>query len=193
MINRKETKWIVNIVVFIGLFFLFVVVHELSHTIIAILSGNSFVGIGLFYNSGNSSIIGIHVEIMITNIKSLLFIYISGILGSVITTFIFLHYSIKKERIGYTLVGFTNIIIEFFYWGLSPIIKHGDAYLLYQYLNLNLNACYLISLFSFIVAIIIAVFMFIIIDRMAVTKYTMYIPDKKYLERMKYEVKQKKT
>ncbi len=148
-------------------------VHELSHVITAILLGNEFVSFSL---SILDSFLGISLDVNINfnNLNTISYVIISGSIGSYLFSLILFYISLKKLNLILFSGSMVVLVYEPFYWGISPYIKHGDSYILYNILKIN--NFYLISIFFYILCMLTVIICFWFLLRLA---------NKKYLERIK--------
>jgi len=154
---------------FLGFYVIFsVFIHELSHVLVALMYGNEFRG--LIFEVGDSFFDTIvAVNIVIKNYSSIFQIAIAGCIGELFLGTICMFIAYKKTNLTLFASSVVSICGSLFIWGVSPLISHGDAFMLYNYLGLE-NIEVLGYIFIFISLFIAVIFIFLF-DRMAVIKY----------------------
>jgi len=114
------------IIMFLLISTFFVFVHELSHLIVSLSFGNPLEKV-IFMNAmeGNFFTFGIGLVINRINEDAILWVSISGSIGTIIVCILFLILAFKKRSVVYTFIIFISIINEFTYycnvWFIYPI------------------------------------------------------------------------
>jgi len=115
------------------IYILFVLIHETSHLVSAILTNNGIYGIDISWILlGNASVL-----VQIKNQSSIPIISISGSLINIIACFCIINYQYKRKKRGFLAISFFIILLELANWINSPLLKRGDAYILYEYIGLT--------------------------------------------------------
>lgn len=155
--SAKRIGFLSFILVFIiPIFFTFI--HEISHVITALMFGNPLVEV-VFKNKIEKNIFtfGVGVIFNIINEKGILWMSISGSIGTIIVCIPVLILAIKKRNILFAFIGAIFVLKEFTYWTIGSYYNLGDPYVLFWALenqfNISINTFnfYLFFLISTIV------------------------------------------
>lgn len=168
-------KFIYRFIIYILLspivFFSLIMVHEFSHVIVIILTGNEWTGIVF-----NLAKMDIAVEIIYNNIEAIPIIRVAGSTGSILICLIVVCISIKFKNLYFSFFSSCKIVAEFVYWGISPIIEFGDAYNMYKFLEFE--NWQILSIFFFVIAGLLFISNNIIYYKMFLKKYDIYLEKK---------------
>lgn len=167
--REKKGYWIIFLFpIFYMIFFLFIFLHEVGHFIMIILTNTKF------YRFGTNDLGFAVFHESVDGIKGAI-ISLGGILMSSIVLFPLLCITIKKKSLVFSIPITLYLFLEYFYFGLSPIIKFGDSY---NYCN-SLNISYLyIIVFGFFVC-----FLLFILILFLIKKYLrLYLPNYKDID-----------
>ena len=126
-------------------------VHEFSHVIAIILTGNEWNG----FIADLTNIVCMKTDVKYNDKDAIPIIMIAGSLGSIIFCSIVISISIKFKNLYLLSFSFLQVIGEFFYWGISPIIEFGDAYIMYTFLKFKNWQLLSISFFVMVVLLLI--------------------------------------
>jgi hypothetical protein len=152
-------KCLLYIILFIPIVYIFTWIHELGHVLGAVLSGNESYKIVINILSGGEAHMIYH------NHYGAWAVFIMGSLLTLILIVPFLVYTFKKKNIWVLSIVYMIIAKEIFYWGVSPLINYGDAYLLIQWakwcnLNILIIIIKILSFMFFIIVVCLYILVF---------------------------------
>ena len=158
---KKQFKIPIYIVTFFLLLLFFTFVHEMLHIIVSLAFGNPLVEV-IFKNilENNFFTFGVGLVFNHINDDAILWVAISGSIGTIIIGILFIILAIKKRSMFLTSIGSYPILQEFIYWTIGSYYNIGDPYVLfwsleYQF-NISINTFnfYLFFLISTIIIVI---------------------------------------
>jgi len=138
----------------IVLLFISPIIHEFSHGIFALLTGNKFFGLRIGNNPINYPLMNANIEIVY--LITVPIVLIGGSLGVwIISSFLLMLSKLKRNNY-LTFTSLFWILIELFYWSIPLFVSNNteisDAYYLYDILNINyiIPSIIIFTLFLFI-------------------------------------------
>ncbi len=133
----------VNLLLIIGFFPFFIFVHELSHFLVGILSGNEFLGFVLTPTNNNTFFsFGIGVKFNHINYNYYLVEIIAGSLGSALVSLPIIFFAIKKRNMIIFSISPMVLLSESMYWSLGSLLNGGDPSNLFWYFKNKINVSY---------------------------------------------------
>lgn len=139
--GNKSLNLVLNIIFCILILILFVLIHEFSHIIVAILSGNDVHEINISLIRILLNIFGLNGDISVTIVikvqESVPLISIVGSLGVILFCVVVIMISYKISNLYLLTTAFLKILIEVIDWLKSPFINQGDAYVFYDYYKIT--------------------------------------------------------
>lgn len=157
--RKKLNKYLFNIGIYISLFILFIFIHELSHIIVGLYSGNRFLGFTFEFTDNTFFSFGIGVKFDNINYNTLGFQAIAGSLGSSMASLIFLFFAIRKKNLPILTFCFIIFLYESLYWSFGSLLEIGDPSNLFWYFEYQLEIYYS-SFYYFLLFLVITILIF---------------------------------
>lgn len=154
---KTQFKIPIYIVVFFLMSIFFIFIHELSHSIVSMCSGNEFVKIVFVPIKKDSLFWGIAIQWNRVNYDIFWLEVIAGSLGSSIMSLFFIIFAIKRENMLVLLVSFINLFGESLHWCLGSLFNFGDPSSLFWYFEYQKQISYnsLYFFYSFLIVTIV--------------------------------------
>ncbi len=153
-----KTKFSLLLILFLPILYFFSWFHEIGHALMVILTGN-------IVGSIEVNILGGVVYIVYRNYSMRWLISIMGSIFTLIISIPFMIYSVKKKNMYIFFMAFIQTTKEVLYWGISPFMKHGDAYHIIQWAEwFNLEIIIIIVYIFAILSLIMTVMLFVLFE-----------------------------